>query len=171
MNVRDLIDGMGIITRLTPKVWIKHNAPRVRCADGAILSVQASKSHYCLPRDNHGPYTAVEVGYPSPAPPESWNEFADSTPGGRVGGIYSYVPVELVYEFIEAHGGEVQEGQVHLDCDAGVMSRRCSDLTWKEVPTVVADKYWRCGFCRNIHPEDTLTCTPGCGGSRDDRQR
>ena len=40
--------------------------PRVHCADGFSVSVQASQYHYCRPRiDNAEKYNTVELGYPS----------------------------------------------------------------------------------------------------------
>ena len=39
--------------------------PRIFCNDGFSLSVQASRDHYSIPRNNEGPYTHVEVGFPS----------------------------------------------------------------------------------------------------------
>lgn len=72
--------------------------PRLTCADGTTLSVQASSYHYCTPRNDVGPYTHVEVGYPSVLP-SWWDEYAD--PSGDVAG---WVPVQLVEEFITEHG-------------------------------------------------------------------
>lgn len=46
------------------------------CRDGFSLSVQASHTHYCSPKNDTGPWTTVEVGYPS-APPELIQEFAE----------------------------------------------------------------------------------------------
>ena len=37
----------------------------IRCAYGLEFSAQASEHQYCSPRQNLGPYTAVEVGFPS----------------------------------------------------------------------------------------------------------
>ena len=71
-------------------------------ADGATVSVQASEGHYCTPRDDAGPYAAVEVGFPSVAVPSDWDEFCD-TPGD----VWGYVPAERVREFIADHGGIV----------------------------------------------------------------
>ena len=80
----------------------------ITCADGTTLSVQASHTHYCAPRTDTGPYFEVEVGYPSVAPPDSWREFFDGDwDKGPTDSVYGYVPIELVREFIEAHGGEV----------------------------------------------------------------
>lgn len=39
--------------------------PKIECADGFALSVQACRWTYCTPRENTGPWTAVEVGYPT----------------------------------------------------------------------------------------------------------
>lgn len=73
------------------------------CADGHTLSVQASVTHYATPRDNRGPWTHVEVGYPTAQPEATWVRYRD---GDDWKGIYGFVPVELVREFIEIHGGE-----------------------------------------------------------------
>ena len=77
--------------------------PAIVCGDGLELSVQASHMHYCLPRENDGPYSAVEIGFPSDAIPEimEWAE-TSATPTETV---YGYVPVEVVDAAIAAHGG------------------------------------------------------------------
>ena len=77
----------------------------VTCVDGTTISVQASETHYCVPRSNDGGWTHVDVGYPSVRPPDSWAEYAEEwdTPTETV---YGYVPIELVREYIELHGGE-----------------------------------------------------------------
>ena len=41
----------------------------IKCKDGFTMSVQASSDHACTPRDNTGPYAAVEIGYPSELEP------------------------------------------------------------------------------------------------------
>jgi len=80
----------------------------VVCKDGVHLSVQAGKSHYCSPRSDTGPYHAVEVGFIQDkqdqpfTPPETWREYGD---GGFPSDVYGYIPVQLVREFIDAHGG------------------------------------------------------------------
>lgn len=79
--------------------------PRIVCEDGTTLSVQASRFHYCSPRNNIGPWEAVEVGFPSVKPPDSWEKYAEdwTTPCETV---YGRVPIELVRAFIDTHGGE-----------------------------------------------------------------
>ena len=41
------------------------NYETVVCADGFEMSVQASRGHYCSPREDVGPYTTVEIGFPN----------------------------------------------------------------------------------------------------------
>ena len=54
-------DGGWVIKRVAHK----KVQPQIRCRDGFRVSVQASRDHFCTPRDDHGPCTHVEVGYPS----------------------------------------------------------------------------------------------------------
>lgn len=51
--------------------------PPLVCADGAQVSLQAGYGLYSTPRDNHGPYTHVEAGFPSVPPPASWRPYAE----------------------------------------------------------------------------------------------
>lgn len=78
--------------------------PRLICEDGTTLSVQASAAHYCSPQNNSGPYKAVEVGYPSVAPPLAWEQYAEDG-GTPTVTAYGYVPLELVSFYIASHGG------------------------------------------------------------------
>lgn len=96
---RDLSDERVLTNYLVPL------AKRITCADGFSLSVQASYGAYCTPRTNVGPWSEVEVGYPSSAPEfiRDYAEEADSPTGT----IYPYVPIELVEQLIELHGGPV----------------------------------------------------------------
>lgn len=77
--------------------------PAVECKDGFKMSVQASSSHYCLPRSDVGPWTHVEVGFPSQVEPMLW-EYAE-TPGAWTESVYPQVPIEMVAAVIEVHGG------------------------------------------------------------------
>lgn len=81
--------------------------PRIHCKDGFSLSVQARSSSYCEPRDDHGPWFAVEVGFPSEEPKYIMSYCEDvSNPTGTV---YAYVPIELVEKLIDYHGGMLDE--------------------------------------------------------------
>jgi hypothetical protein len=78
-------------------------SPRIKCADGFSLSVQATHGAYCRPRTNIADWYEVEVGYPNEAPTEFICYAEDpSTPTETV---YPYVPVELVVAEINKHGG------------------------------------------------------------------
>lgn len=77
--------------------------PRLVCADGAMLSVQASTAHYCSPRNDEGPWGLVEVWCitgPSGRPvyPRSFGSGGKENP-------YGWLPVALVNKFIHRHGG------------------------------------------------------------------
>lgn len=106
MKFQDIIDGRGEFRHidLGERIYVhKEIAPHIVCQDNTTLSVQASETHYCTPRTDKGPYISVEVGYPTVTPPETWAEYAD---GDYPSDVYGYVPVEMVKQFIEAHGGE-----------------------------------------------------------------
>lgn len=97
MSQRDLND---------PKVIDDYSFPlakRIECSDGFSLSVQASHGAYCMPRTNIGPWYMVEVGFPSDVPTGIMN-YAEN-PDSPTDTVYGYVPIELVEELIDAHGG------------------------------------------------------------------
>ena len=78
---------------------------RVVCEDGFSMSVQAREFCYCTPRNDTGPYHSVEVGYPSEkeALLMPWAE----TPSEPTDTVYGWVPVGVIRQVIEAHGGMV----------------------------------------------------------------
>jgi len=76
---------------------------RLTCQDGFSLSVQASQWHYCRPRNDDGPWTHVEDGYPSAHEP-LLDAYAEN-PDDPTGTVYGYVPVEVVRQVIARHGG------------------------------------------------------------------
>ena len=89
-----------------------HIRPRVFCADGVSLSVQASEYAYCSPRQRlqkpWNEYGLVEVGYiydkdTQPfSPPDVWRPYQSGNDE-----IWAYIPISMVKEFIADHGGEV----------------------------------------------------------------
>ena len=84
---------------------VKDKNIRIICNDGESLSIQAHKEAYCTPRANKGPYTHLEVGYPSVKPPDSMMEFCEDS-DKPTDTVYAYVPVTVIQEFIDLHGGE-----------------------------------------------------------------
>jgi hypothetical protein len=79
----------------------------VKCRDGFTMSIQASKYHYCTPRTDVGPYTHVEIGFPSEAEP-LLIPYADS-PENPTDTVYGYVPREVVEAVIAKHEYEYVE--------------------------------------------------------------
>lgn len=84
--------------------YFKPHFPWIVCKDGTELSVQCSSTHYCEPRDNDGPYTKMEVGYPSSMPTDDWSDYAD---GESISdsAVFGYVPTSLIQKYIDEHGG------------------------------------------------------------------
>jgi len=78
--------------------------PRIVCADGFDVSIQASEHHYCSPRINSGPYNEVEIGYPSDEVPE-WLPYIESESDDPLSAVYPFVPVEIIDLVLEQHGG------------------------------------------------------------------
>lgn len=81
---------------------IRH---KIYCNDGFSISIQASQGHYCSPRKTfEGPYTEVELGFPNLF--ESLiMPYIENGNDNPCLSVYAYVPVELVDEMIEKHGG------------------------------------------------------------------
>ena len=77
--------------------------PRLHCADGFSVSVQASAFHYCTPRvDNARKYNSVELGFPRMVD-ELIIDYAEDD--NYTNTVYGYVPVHIVDELIKKHGG------------------------------------------------------------------
>lgn len=111
----------------------------VTCADGFRMSVIAGSGTYCTPRpamcmcrlgdkgqlatlprvftplpgevehDYSGPYTHVEVGFPTerPEPWSAWARYVEEH-DSPLNTVYAYVPVSLVRALVAAHGGEIE---------------------------------------------------------------
>ena len=94
--------------------------PRVICADGFNMSVQAHDGAYCSPRENNAEkYKEVEVGFPSAEEPLLMDYCEDRN--DPTGTIYAYVPVGVVTNVIAKHGGMVDG-----DTPPGVAQLRAS---------------------------------------------
>ena len=82
--------------------------PRIECADGFTISVQAHPAAYCTPRQYKGPHTHMEGGFPSIIPGEELLAYMDVV-GSKdpCDTIYPYVPREVFEREFERHGGIV----------------------------------------------------------------
>lgn len=78
---------------------ILPHVPEIECADGFTMSVQASLWHYCSPKADVGPWSAVEVGFPSEPEPL----LGQTAPTENV--VYGWVPIKNVAAVIDKHGG------------------------------------------------------------------
>ena len=117
----------NVPSKTWPECWEIDDNNRITCADGFSLSVIAGPGAYCTPRPKmmpglpafelsgeiddayySGPYTHVEVGFPSAKPKpwkKAWRHYSEC-PDEPTGTVYSLVPVELVRDLIKRHGGE-----------------------------------------------------------------
>jgi hypothetical protein len=76
--------------------------PPLKAEDGFTVSVQASEYHYCTPRQNKGPYTHVECGYPSELP-VAWADWAEAPDTTKT--VFPYIPIiEVAREFARRGG-------------------------------------------------------------------
>ena len=80
--------------------------PRIVCADGFNVSVQVGKYLYSTPREDAGPWTHVEVGFPSERP-EPWDEWSKYVDDAEIPTrtVYGYVPLAMIEALIALHGG------------------------------------------------------------------
>lgn len=99
---------------MTAKEWLKETfkrepvgcliRPHAKCKDGFVISIQASsRFHYCIPRAGlkDCEYTHLELGYSS--------EHEKLLDEYREGTIFPYVPIAVVEEVVEKHGGIANE--------------------------------------------------------------
>ena len=81
--------------------------PRFVCKDGFSISVQGNGYAYCTPRLDDATYTHVECGFPSSTPiTKELIDYAEN-PDLLCETVYGYVPVYVVINELNAHGGLV----------------------------------------------------------------
>ena len=97
------------VKKLSVDIEYKLASPRIHCMDGTSFSIQASKFTYCAPRSNYGPWSAVELGYPSKhfLLLEQYKDADDET--AQVDSVFGYVPIEIVEAIIKKCGGICEE--------------------------------------------------------------
>lgn len=97
---------MKVFKMLTGEKYLhKQQAKRINCVNGTQLSVQASRTHYSVPKSNYGPYSHVEVGAWNPTIYEGWEQYLDSEPNEDGFTVYARVPIKTVAQFIDQCGG------------------------------------------------------------------
>ena len=83
--------------------------PRIVCADGFSISVQARSSSYCTPRRDEAPHTHMEGGFPTMIPGKELLEYME---GGEFKDpcdtVYPSVPREVFEREFALHGGIVK---------------------------------------------------------------
>lgn len=79
--------------------------PRIRCADGFTISVQAGYGMRSLPARDADYYLAVELGYPSEAD-DALAEFAEDA-DALMDTVYNFMPAETVDAMLAKYGGIV----------------------------------------------------------------
>jgi len=94
----------------------KENYKFLHFRSGFGASVQASETNYCIPRDNTGPYTHVEIGFPT-APEPLICGYADE-PDRPTETVYGYIPAGLLKALVIKHGGIESGTHPELSMDA-----------------------------------------------------
>ena len=80
--------------------------PHVICEDGFTMSVQVGDRAYSTPREYGAEsYDCVEIGFPSQE--ESLIRFWAEDHNDYTNTVYPYVPINIVEQVIEKHGGIV----------------------------------------------------------------
>ena len=124
---------------------MKKNYSRVYCRSGFNMSVQASKTNYSSPRDDVGPYTAVEIGFPSAEEPLiiGYAEMHDAP----LETVYGWVPAGIVKALLSKHGG-MESGELPpLDINAEQAAILAETLTEIEAtasmdPVAAEESMW-----------------------------
>lgn len=102
MKIETLLHLESLLKLKEPYIQIR---PRIICSDGFSVSIQASTSHYCIPRNNVGPYTHFEIGYPSEII-DSWIPFCEGHPESEDPRemVYPRVPIHLIINELNLRG-------------------------------------------------------------------
>lgn len=81
----------------------RSSIPAVTCKDGYKVSIQAGEMLYSIPKENRGPWSHVELGYPTEED-DRLDEYVED-PDRPLDTVYGYVPIELVAQILDDHGG------------------------------------------------------------------
>lgn len=109
MNLKEFMQNETYIRKDTVPAPIRREA---LCADGYIVSIQASEVHYCYPKVAllDRPHYSLELGFPSAAD-ELITPYAEDKKS-LTQTVYPYTPWTVVEDLVAKHGGIV--GAVEL---------------------------------------------------------
>lgn len=111
-------------------ITFQEKRPYAECSDGYRISIQASKNHYCSPReDGLTKYTEVELGYPN-REDELINDYAEDDDYTQT--VYGYVPVDVVDALIKKHGGITKVRTLATPWSNGEETKS-GDIGWREI--------------------------------------
>ena len=109
-TVNKFLKGTLKINNYGRGIVIQERRPRVVCKDGFEISIQASDCHYCTPRVNGDViYEEVELGYPNME--DELIAYYAEDPDDLTGTVYGWVPIDIVNQLIEKHGGIVESNE------------------------------------------------------------
>lgn len=86
-----------------------HPYPQVICVNGLRMSLQVGEYLYCTPRSNTGPWSAIEIGFPS-REVAAFMPYCED-PERPTDTVYGYVPLHIVAKVIQEAGGITQPGR------------------------------------------------------------
>lgn len=104
----------GCETSGTFEIMGVQQTKTLKLKDGSSLSIQASRAHYCHPKQNSkkgdfAEYTSFEVGFPS-VYMEELDEYCEDLKNPTKT-VYGYVPKEVIEKLIKKRGGVVGLGE------------------------------------------------------------
>lgn len=76
---------------------------RATCPDGWSVSIIAKSGAYCSPRGDRGPWTHVELGFPTAHEPDL-EVYKEPLQERHEDSVFPYVPVEVVEAILVKHG-------------------------------------------------------------------
>jgi hypothetical protein len=126
-----------------PVVKFKPLYGRVEFNNGGKVSIQASRSHYSKPRNDEGPYTHVEIGFPTRETriPKLLIRFEETSQHGQgedfnpYDSVYPYVPASVVNKLIQMNGG-VKSGEVPPLVSKGEVGEVEMDENWTNIQDI-----------------------------------
>ena len=85
--------------------------PVLRCTNGTSVSVQAGSRNYSKPRDDIGPYSKFELGFPSDGMLIDAIRRYPENPDQPYDTVYCWVPRAAIAQLIKDNGG-LTEGRL-----------------------------------------------------------